>query len=109
MNLLVSCFITSLVYKRKLQKMELRWSHIVHLYNVYLENKDSGNCAQLLEKEFNKTYGIKTLDDGHDCNIASMNSLNIHDVNDECISHDNDEQYETTSIPFFVVFFYKPN
>ena len=48
----------------------------------------------MLEKEFNKIYGIKTLDDGHDCNIASMNSLNIHDVNDDCISHDNDVSYK---------------
>jgi hypothetical protein len=55
---------------------------VLYLYNVYLENKDSDNCAQLLEEEFNKIYGIKSLDDEHDCNIASMNSLNIHDAND---------------------------
>ena len=54
---------------------------VLYLYNVYLENKDSDDCTQLLEKEFNKNYGIKMVDDGHDCNIASMNSLNIHDVN----------------------------
>ena len=34
------------------------------------------------EEEFNKMFGIKSLNDKHDCNIASMNSLNIHDVND---------------------------
>jgi len=32
---------------------------VLYLYNVYLENKDSDNCAQLLEKEFNKIYGTK--------------------------------------------------
>ena len=70
---------------------------VLYLYNVYLENKDSGNCAQSLEKEFNKIYVIKTLDDGHDCNIASMNSWNIHDVNDDCISHDNDVSYKNVN------------
>ena len=70
---------------------------VLYLYNVYLENKDSDNCAQLLEKEFNKIYGIKMSDDGHDCNIASLNSLNIHDVNDDCISHDNDVSYKNVN------------
>src|SRR6266511_3090122 len=27
-------------------------------------------------------FEIKSLDDEHDCNVASMNSLNIHDAND---------------------------
>ena len=67
---------------------------VLYLYNVYLENKDSDNCAQLLEKEFNKIYGIKMLDDEHDCHIASMNSLNIHNTNDDCTSHDNDVSYK---------------
>ena len=59
--------------------MELRWSHIVHLYNVFLENDGSENCAQLIEEEFNKMFGVN---DEHDCNVVSMNSLNIHDSND---------------------------
>ena len=74
--------------------MELRLPHRLHLFNVFRENKDSDNCAQLLEKEFNKIYGTKTLDDEHDCNIASMNSLNTHDTNDDCTSHDNDVSYK---------------
>ena len=37
------------------------------------------------------------LDDGHDCNIASMNSLNIHGVNDDCIGHDNDVSYKNVN------------
>ena len=84
MNLLVSCFITSLVYKRKLHK---KWNCVAsyhisdHLYNIFLENDGSENCAQLL-KEVNEMFGTKYLNDEHDCNIVSMNSLNIHDAND---------------------------
>jgi len=37
------------------------------------------------------------LDDGHDCNIASINSLNIHDVNDDCTGHDNDVSYKNAN------------
>jgi hypothetical protein len=54
--------------------MELRLPHIIRLYNVFLENKDSENCAQLIEEEFNKMFGIKSLNDEHDCNEISMNS-----------------------------------
>ena len=73
LNILVCCFITSLVYKRKL-KMELRLHHIIdHLYNIFLENDGSGNCAQLLEEEVNKMFGTKYLNDGHDCNVVSIN------------------------------------
>ena len=59
--------------------MEWRWSHIVHLYNVFLENDGSENCAQFIEEEFNRMFGIN---DEHDCNVVSINSLNIHDAND---------------------------
>ena len=84
--------------KENYKKMEIGLPQVVlYLYIFYLENTDSDNCAQLLEKEFNKIYSIKTLDDGHDCNIASMNSLNIHDVNDDCISHDNDICYKNVN------------
>ena len=63
--------------------MELRLHHIIdHLYNIFLENDGSENCAQLLEEEVNKMFGIKTLNDEHDYNVVSMNSLNIHDDND---------------------------
>ena len=62
--------------------MELRLHHIIdHLYNIFLENDGSEN-AQLLEEEVNKMFGTKYLNDGHDCNVVSMNSLNIHDAND---------------------------
>ena len=48
----------------------------------------------VLEKEFNKIYGIKTLDDGHDYNIFSMNSLNIQNANDYCTSHEKNVSYK---------------
>jgi hypothetical protein len=62
--------------------MELRLPHMLHLFNVFRENKDSDNCAQLLEEECIKMFGTKSLNDEHDCNVISMNSLNIHDAND---------------------------
>ena len=45
-------------------------------------NKDSDNCAKVLEEECNKMFGIQSFNDEHDCNVVSMNSLNIHDAND---------------------------
>src|SRR3989337_453067 len=62
--------------------MELRLPHIIRIYHVFLENDGSENCAQLIEEEFNKMFGIKSMNDEHDCNVASMNSLNIHDASD---------------------------
>ena len=62
--------------------MELRLHHFIdHLYNIFLENDGSENCAQMLE-EVNTMFGTKSLNDGHDCNVVSMNSLSIHDAND---------------------------
>ena len=50
-------FITSLVYKRKLQKMELRVPHMLHLFNVFRENDGKENYAQVLEEEVYKMFG----------------------------------------------------
>ena len=50
---------------------------MLHLSNVFRENKDSDNCAQLLEEECIRMFGTKSLYDEHDCNVVSMNSLNI--------------------------------
>ena len=55
---------------------------MLHLFNVFRENKHSDNCAQLLEEECIRMFGTKYLNDEHDCNVVSMNSLNIHDAND---------------------------
>ena len=59
--------------------MELRLHHIIHLYILFRENDGNENCAQLIEEEFNKMIGMN---DEHDCNVVSMNSLNIHDSSD---------------------------
>ena len=71
--------------------MDVKFSHILRLYIVFCENKDSDNCALMLEKEFYKMFD---LDDEHDCNVVSVNSLNIHVTNDDCTSHDNDVSYK---------------
>ena len=55
---------------------------MLHLFSVFRENKDSDNCAQLLEKECIRMFGTKSLNDEHDCNVVSMNCLNVHDAND---------------------------
>ena len=68
--------------------MELRVSHMLHLFNIIHENKDSDYCAQLLEEECIKMFGTKSLNDEHDYNVVITNSLNIHSTNDDCTSHD---------------------
>ena len=55
---------------------------MLHLFNIFHENKDSDNCAQLLEEECYKMFGIESMNDEHDCNVSSINSLNIHDASD---------------------------
>ena len=62
--------------------MELSLSHMLHLFNIFRENDEKENCAQVLEEEVYKMFGTKSLNDEHDCNVVSMNSLNIHDAND---------------------------
>src|SRR3954467_150837 len=55
---------------------------MLYLFNIFRENDGKENCAQVLEEEVNKMFGKKYLNDEHDCNVVSMNSLNIHDAND---------------------------
>ena len=62
--------------------MEFRLHQLVRLFNVFRENDGSENCAQFVEEEFMKILNENSLNDEHDWNIASMNSLNIHDAND---------------------------
>ena len=62
--------------------MELRVPHTLHLFNIFREYDETENCAQVLEEELHRILGIKYVNDEHDCNVASMNSLNIHDAND---------------------------
>ena len=75
--------------------MEFRLHHIIDLLcNIFLENDDLENCAQLLEEEVNKMFGTKYLNDEHDCNIVSVNSLNIQNANDDCTNHDKNVSYK---------------
>ena len=67
---------------------------MLHLFNVFRENDGKENCAQVLEEEVNKMFGTKSLNDEHDCNVVSMNSLNIHNTNDDCTSHDKKISYK---------------
>ena len=61
--------------------MELRVPHMLHLFNVFRENDGKENCAQVLEEELHRMLGIKYVNDEHDFNVVSMNSLNTHDAN----------------------------
>ena len=62
--------------------MELSLPHTLHLFNIFREYDGKENCAKVLEEECIKMFGTKYLNDEHDCNVVSMNSLNIHDAND---------------------------
>ena len=74
--------------------MELSLSHMLHLFNIFSENDGKENCAQVLEEECIKMFGTKSLNDEHDCNVVSTNSLNIHSTNDDCTSHDENIFYK---------------
>ena len=74
--------------------MELSLPHTLHLFNIFRENDGKENCAQVLEEECIKMFGTKYLNDEHDCNVVSMNSLNIHSTNDDCTSHDENVSYK---------------
>ena len=74
--------------------MELSLSHALHLFNIYHENKDSDNCAQVLEEEIYGMFDTKSLNDEHNCNVVSTDSLNIHDTNDDCTSYDENISYK---------------
>ena len=62
--------------------MELSLSHTLHLFNIFCEYDGKDNCAQVLEEELHRMLGIKYVNNEHDCNVVSMNSLNTHDAND---------------------------
>ena len=74
--------------------MELRIPHMLQLFNIFHENKDSNNCAKMLEEECIKMFGTKSLNDEHDSNVVCMNSLNTHSTNDGCTSHDENVSYK---------------
>ena len=56
-------------------------SHTLHLFNIFCKYDGKENCAQVLEEEVYKMLVTKSLNNENDCNVVSMNSLNIHDAN----------------------------
>ena len=54
---------------------------MLRLFNIFREYDGKENCAQVLEEECIRMFGPKYLNDEHDCNVVSMNSLNTHEVN----------------------------
>ena len=55
---------------------------MLHLFNIFHEYDGKDNFSQVLEEELHGMLGMKYVNDEHDCNVVSMNSLNIHDAND---------------------------
>ena len=74
--------------------MELSLSHTLRIFNIFREFDGKENCAQVLEEECIRMLDTKSLNDDHDCNVVSINSLNIHSINDDCSSHDENISYE---------------
>ena len=74
--------------------MELSLSHMLHLFNIFRENDGKENCAQVLGEEIYKMFGTRSSNDEHDCNVVSMNSLDIHSTNDDCTSYDENVSYK---------------
>ena len=50
-------------------------SHTLRLFNIFREYDEKENCAQVLEEEIYRMFYTKYLNDEHDCNVVSMNSL----------------------------------
>ena len=69
-------------------------SHTLHIFNIFRENDEKENCAQVLEEEVYKMLDTKSLNDEHDCNVISMNSSNIHSTNDDCTSYYENVSYK---------------
>ena len=63
--------------------MELSLSHTLRLFNIFREYDGKENCAQVLEEECIKILDTKSLNDEYDCNVVSINSLNILSTNDD--------------------------
>ena len=74
--------------------MELSLSHTLYLFNIFREYDGKDDCAQVLEEEIYKMFGTKSLNDEHDCNVVSTNSLDMHDTNDDCTSYDENVSYK---------------
>ena len=67
---------------------------MLHLFDIFREYDEKEKCAQVLEEELHRMLGMKYVNDEHDCNVVSMNSLNIHSTNDDCTSYDDNVSYK---------------
>ena len=67
---------------------------MLHLFNIFHEYDRKENYAKVLEEEIYKMFGTKSLNDEHDFNVLSTNSLNIHDTNDDYTSYDENVSYK---------------
>ena len=82
---------------------------MLHLFNIFREYDGKENCAQVLEEGLHTMLGIKCVNDEHDCNVVSMNSLNTHDANDmqsHNLGDDMFDEYDIFSHPSFDVQIY---
>ena len=50
--------------------------------------------CSIAREQIQQNLWHKKLDDGHDRNIVSMNSLNMQNANDDCTSHDKNVSYK---------------
>ena len=64
-------------------------------------------CAQVVEEELRRMLGMKYVNDEHDCNIVSMNSLNTHDANDMQSHKHGDSMFDEHDMCFAwsIIFF----
>ena len=79
--------------------MKFCLSHTLRLFNIFRAFDGKENCAQVLEEECIKMLDTKSLNEEHDWNVVSINSLNIHTINDDCSSHDENGLPQTTLQP----------
>ena len=63
-------------------KEKMKLSALLYLYEVFLENRESDNCYEVLKEEFYKVIDESPLNDKHECNVVNMYSMNINYAND---------------------------
>ena len=66
----------------------MKLCEILYLYEVFHENYESDNLHEVSKEEFNKMFGLSSLNDKHECNVISMLSMIVINANDDCTSHD---------------------
>src|SRR5215216_5192412 len=57
-------------------------SSLDYLYEVWLEIYESKNCDEVLKEENYKVIHDSSLDEKHDCNDFTINSINVNCAND---------------------------